>query len=143
MNIVPFEQAAAEAITGLIVSAGQGGNAANITKRANTALAVAAAMTQLATGNAAPAIAAIQGILANSSMDPGVALAVQGLFQIGQQQLTLSASLGNLIPLVATTAEAVITNVAAGVTAAANAEIAKYAPKPAAQTAEAAAEKAA
>jgi hypothetical protein len=126
LSVVPFEQAAAEALTGLAITGGQAGNAASIVKRANTALAVAQAVQQLAAGNAAPAIAAIQTILANSSMDPGVALAVQGLFAIGQQQLQLVQSFGNLIPLAGATAEAVANNVAAGITAAANAEIAKY-----------------
>lgn len=126
MNIVPFEQAAAEAITGLIVTGGQKGDAAKIVKRAQTALAVATAVTGLASGDPAPAIAALQAVLSNANMDPGVALAVQGLFSIGQQQLQLSATLGKLIPLAGATAEAVATNVAAGITAAANAEIAKY-----------------
>jgi hypothetical protein len=133
--IQPFETAAAQALTGLIISGGQKGNAAAIVKRANTALAVAAAVTALASGNPAPAIAALQGVLSNADMDPGVALAVQGVFQIGQQQLALAQTLGNLIPLAGATAEAIAANVANGVTSAANAEIAKYAPAGAAPAA--------
>lgn len=126
LTIKPFEQLAAEAITGLIITGGQKGNATNIVKRATTALAVSTAFTDIASGNAAAGVAALQAAVSNSSLDPGVGLAVQGLFGIAAQQLSLASTLNNALPIFGASAEAVATNVAAGVTAAANAEIAKY-----------------
>ena len=126
MALTPFEQAAAEAATGLIITGGQKGNATAIVKRAQTALAVGTALQGLAAGNSAPAISALQAVLQSASFDPGVALAVQGLVTLGQQQLALVNQLGSLIPLAGLTAEAVATNIAAGVIAAANAELKRY-----------------
>jgi hypothetical protein len=133
LTVAPFEQVAAEALTGLIITGGQNGNAANIVKRATTALAIVAAFNAINSGNAAAGIAAIQAALSNANMDPGVNLALQGLFSIGSQMLALNANIAAGLPLVGTTIEAVVTNISAGVTAAANAEIAKYGtPQPAA-----------
>jgi hypothetical protein len=133
MNIVPFEQLIATALAGEIISGGQNGNAANIVKRANTALAVGTAVSQLGQGNAAPGVQALGVALASSNLDPGVSLAVQGLFGIASQQAELIAELNKAIPALSSQATTLIANVAAGVIAAANAEIAKYGtPAPAA-----------
>jgi hypothetical protein len=125
-NIQPFESLIASAITGEIISGGQKGNAASIVKRANTALAVATALQQFAEGNAAPGIAALGAALGSSDLDPGVSLAVHGLFALLGQQTALLASINSAIPGLGTVATTVSENVITGIIAAANAEIAKY-----------------
>ncbi len=126
MSITPFEQLIAEGLTGLIITGGQGGNAANIVKRANTALEVVSAFNAINTGNAAQGVGLLQAAMSNADLDPGVNLAVQGLIGLGVQALSLNSNLAAGIPLIGTTAEAITANVLAGITAAANAEIAKY-----------------
>ncbi len=125
-NASSFEQLGATLLTGLIISGGQKGDPVKIVKRANTALAVATAVTALGDGDAAGGVAALQGILSDTNLDPGVALAVHGLFGIGAQQLALLSSLNKALPFFGASAEAVAMNIAAGITQAANAEIAKY-----------------
>lgn len=128
LNIVPFEQAAAEMITGLLITGGQNGNAETIVKRANTALAVAGAFTAINSGDPS-GITALQSALANSNLDPGVNLGLQSLLAIGTQQLATLGTANKGLPLIGATATAVATNILAGIEAAAQAEIAKYAAK--------------
>jgi hypothetical protein len=125
LNIVPFEQAAAEMITGLVITGGQNGNAANIVKRANTALAVAGAFTKINAGDPS-GIADIQAALTNSNLDPAVNLGLQSLLSIGTQQLAALAGANKGLPLIGATASAIAGNILTGITAAATAEIAKY-----------------
>jgi hypothetical protein len=126
LSIQPFESLIASAITGEIISGGQNGNAANIVKRANTALQVATAFQQLSAGNAAPGVQALSAALSSSELDPGVALAVQGVFGIAGQQSALISAINSAIPGLSAVPTAIIANVTAGIVAAANAEIAKY-----------------
>jgi len=125
LNIVPFEQAAAEMITGLLITGGQNGNAESIVKRANTALAVAGAFAAINSGDA-NGIAALQAALGNANLDPGVNLGLQSLLAIGTQQLATLATANKGLPLIGATATAIAGNILSGITAAANAEIAKY-----------------
>ena len=129
MTIQPFETLIAEALAGAIISGGQKGNGPAIIKRAQTALAIASGFQQLAQGNAAPGVAAIQTALTNADLDPGVALAINGVFSIGAQQASLLASINAMIPGLGTVALTISENVATGVISAANAEIAHYTPK--------------
>lgn len=126
LNIVPFEQGLAEMITGLLITGGQNGNAQSITKRANTALAVARAFTEINNGDPA-GIALLQGALSNADLDPGVNLGLQSLLAIATQQLGTLAATNKGLPLIGATATAIATNVLAGITAAAQAELAKFA----------------
>lgn len=126
MNIVPIEQATATLLAGIIIPEGQGGNAVNIVKRANSALAAAAAINSVSSGDAAGGLAAITTALNNSNLDPAVVLALQNLLVLGLQQVSLAKSIASVIPILGVTATAVLGNLAAGITAAANAEIAKY-----------------
>jgi hypothetical protein len=126
LNIVPFEQAAAEMITGLLITGGQKGNAGSIVKRANTALAVADAFTAINSGDPT-GVVALQSALGNSNLDPGVNLGLQSLLAIGTQQLAGLSGLNKGLPLIGATATAIAANILTGITAAANAEIAKYA----------------
>lgn len=128
LSIVPFEQLIAEGLTGAIISGGQGGDAAKITKRANTALAVIAGLNQINGGDAAGGVQALSAAISSADLDPGVSLAVQGLFTIAAKQAQLLASVGGTT-LIGGVAEQIYANVASGVSAAANAELAKYQPK--------------
>lgn len=125
-TITPFEQFIAEALTGLIITGGQKGDAVAITKRATTALNVATAITSIASGDAATGIAALQQAATNANLDPGVNLAVQGAFSFVVQTSALNGVLLNGLPIIGATTEAIAVNFAKGVTAAANAELAKY-----------------
>lgn len=127
INIVPIEQFSAELFAGLIIPQGQGGDAAKITARANTALGVAAVLSDLAAGNADAGLSAFTALLQNPNMDPAVAGAIQNLVQLGFAQIQLAQNVNSLIPLLGAQPAAVLGNIARGVTAAANAEIAKYA----------------
>jgi hypothetical protein len=120
LSIQPFESLIASAITGEIISGGQNGNAANIV------LQVATAFQQLSAGNAAPGVQALSAALSSSELDPGVALAVQGVFGIAGQQSALISAINSAIPGLSAVPTAIIANVTAGIVAAANAEIAKY-----------------
>ena len=132
LSIQPFESLLASAITGLIITGGQKGVAASIVKRANTALAIGNALSSLEQGNSAPAIGALQGVINNSDLDPGVAVAVKGAFTLISQQSALLASINGAIPGLGTVEATVAANISAGIVAAANAEIAKYGTAPAA-----------
>lgn len=126
---VPPVQLAAEALAGLIISAGQKGNAANIVKRANTALEVGAALTALGNGDPTTGFNALNAALANSSLDPGIVLAFQGALSFGQQQVALAVNLNAFIPGLGATLDEVALNLGAAATTVGNAEIAKYAPQ--------------
>jgi hypothetical protein len=127
MNLAlqPIETLLATGFAGAIISWGQKGNGPAIVKRANTALAVVAAGNALLAGNSAQGVQLFSSALQSSDLDPGVATAIQGLFSIGAQQLGLIATV-NGVTAAGQLAETVATNIAAGITAAANAEIAKY-----------------
>jgi hypothetical protein len=106
-TITPFEQFIAEALTGLIITGGQKGDAVAITKRATTALNVATAITSIASGDAATGIAALQQAATNANLDPGVNLAVQGAFSFVVQTSALNGVLLNGLPIVGATTEAI------------------------------------
>jgi hypothetical protein len=127
LSITPFEQLIAEAITGAIITGGQNGDAVKITARANAALSGIAGAEQILQGNAAQGVALLLSAAKTANLDPGVTLAIQGALALVVQQATLvnSVTVGTLAGQVAV---AVVNNVIAGATAAANAEIARYAP---------------
>lgn len=126
ITIVPFEQANAEFLTGIYCTVGAKGDAATITKRAQTALAVANALSDLATGNIAAASATILASVQSANLDPAMALALSNALQVLFVQWQALQAVNALVPLLSASADALISNFAAGVTAAANAELAKY-----------------
>lgn len=127
--IQPFEKTAAMLFAGLIISAGQKGDSVAILKRANTALAVSQGLSALAQGNATPGIAALESVLADQNLDPAVSASLTQAINLIIQQVSFVSLINSAIPLVGATAEIIAQNIADGVTAAANAEIAKYGPK--------------
>jgi hypothetical protein len=126
-QLAPLETVAAEAVTGLFISAGAKGVAATIVKRANATLAVVNAVSQIEAGNTVVGLSSLTAALGSSNLDPGEALALQGfLTQLAQQASLVNSILGaTILGTVATTVQA---NIVTGVTNACNAEIAKYAP---------------
>jgi len=126
LTIVPIEEFSAQLLAGLIIPEGQGGVAAKITARAETALAVATVLNDIVSGNAEGGLAAFTALLNDPNMDPAVAGALQNLVQLGFSQAQIASNVQKLIPLFGANAIAVLTNIAKGVTTAANLEIAKY-----------------
>jgi len=131
LTIQPFEQVLAEFITGKYMTSGQdatttAGQAA-IVQRANTALEVVAAFNSINQGNVS-GLQSLQAVLSSTTTDPAMALVIQNLFTIGGSMLALNTNIVNGLPLIGATANQIASNIGAGITAAANAEIAKYSP---------------
>lgn len=131
-QIAPLETIAAEGLTGLLISAGAKGVPATMVKRADAILNVVTAVSEIDTGNTVAGLTALSSALATSDLDPGEALALQGVIT----QIATQASLLNNL-LKATVAgqlgSTIYANIATGVTNACKAEIAKYGtPAPAA-----------
>jgi hypothetical protein len=125
LSISPLETIAAEGLTGLIISAGAKGVAATIVKRATAVLAIVTAISQVGSGSTVTGLSALNSALASSDLDPGEALALQGvLTQVANQASLFNSVAGG--SLAGVLASAVYANIAAGVTSACNAEIAKY-----------------
>jgi hypothetical protein len=127
MNLViaPLETIAAEGLTGLLISAGAKGVPAAIVKRANAILAVVTSVTAINSGNTVAGLSQLSTALATSDLDPGEALALQGVVtQIATQASLLNNVLGSTI--LGTAGTAIYANIATGVTNACNAEIKKY-----------------
>lgn len=134
LPIKPLETIAAEGITGLFIAAGAKGIAATIVKRATATLAIVTAVTQVATGTTVQGLNAISTALSSTDLDPGEALALQGVITtIANQAALMNSVLGG--SLLGVVGQAVYANISAGIIATCNAEIAKYgsaAPAPAA-----------
>ena len=123
INFVPVEQIIPALVTGQVIKSGTT-DPVLINKRAQTALSVAAIFTDLAAGNASQALTDFSAVLTNPSLDPVVAFELQKLLAFGLQQLSVANMIGNATPLLGMTANAIVSNIAAGVTTAANMEIA-------------------
>lgn len=120
-----LETLAAEGFTGLFLSAGQKGDGAKITKRAQTVLEIVTALTAVEQGNTVQGTTTLTAAIGSSDLDPGEALALQGLFgQIAKQAAAIVDLENNTVA--GQIAATVYTNIANGVAAACNAEIAKY-----------------
>lgn len=133
LTIVPFEQSFGTLAAGIIDTVGAKGDAATILKRANTTAAIAAALSDLATGNLTAATGAIlAAIQSNPNLDPAVALALVNVLQIVALQWQALQAVSSLVPFLSTSVEALIGNFATGLAAGAAAEIAKYGAVPAA-----------
>lgn len=132
LNIVPIEQFTAQLLAGLIIPQGQNGDAVKIVARGETALQLATVLDDIATGNAEAGLAAFTSFLQNPNTDPAVAGALQNLVQLGFAQLQIASNFNALIPFFGAQPAAVLDNIAKGMTAAANLEIAKYGTPPAA-----------
>lgn len=129
LTIQPFEQVVAETLTTWAIVGGQKGNAAAITARANAALAVASTIGSLASGNVTAAATALQAAVTTAGLEPGFALALQSLLGIVSAQAQAIQTAASAIPLAGEVLSAIDNNIVAGMTAAANAELAKYAQK--------------
>lgn len=124
---VSAEQSAGTLLTGLVCTINAKGSAVTIVSRANTSLAVAAALQELGSGNVAGASAAILALLQNNvNLDPAIALALNNFLQVEVLKWQALQGMASLIPFLSTSIEAVVTNFAVGIVAGANAEIAKY-----------------
>jgi hypothetical protein len=119
LQLVPIEQAAASFIADRVIMKGSPAPAV-IQTRCATALKVAAAITDTVAGNAAQAQQDITAIIADPTMDPVLANDLQVVLAAGLQQLSLANQLGNLVPVLGATAQAIAANLAAGITTAAN-----------------------
>ena len=126
LTIAPFESLIAEALTGAIISGGQNGDPVKITARANAALAAITGIQQILAGNATAGVASLTAAAKITNIDPGIGLAVQGALLLVAQQAALVNSVAGAT-ILGTVQAAIANNIIQGATAAANAEIAKYA----------------
>lgn len=133
INFVPIEQIIPALITAAVIKKGTT-DPAVINARANTALTVAKIFTDIAANDAAAAQDDFNAVLVNPDLDPVVAFELQKLLAGGLQQLSVANAIGNITPVIGMTVAAVVTNIAAGITTAANLEI-KSNPLPAGQVA--------
>jgi hypothetical protein len=123
LTFAPLETIAAEGLTGLLISAGAKGVVATKAKRATAILAIVGAITQISSGNTVTGLQSLTGALGSSDLDPGEALALQGLVtQLANQASLVNSIVGGTVA--GTLAMAIYANIAAGITAACNAEIA-------------------
>jgi hypothetical protein len=132
LQIPPIEQASAEFLTTLAVTLGQAGNAQKILGRAQAAFVVGQGLQAIASGNLAQAATLLQSASAIANLEPGFALALNGLLSWVLVQAQAMQALAAGVPLVSSAIAAIGNNIAAGVTAAANAEITRYANQPSA-----------
>jgi hypothetical protein len=126
MQLVNLEQGAVEALAGLLISAGQDGDGAKINARAQTALAIAKLLSDTEAGNGAQASVDVLALVQTGNIDPGVALALTNYLALGAGLLSAQANILKLLPLLGTANDVLVQNLINGITAAANAEIAKY-----------------
>jgi len=127
MNLVPVEQALAAIITDRIIVRGSA-TPAQILVRSATALAYAGTLADIVAGNGAKAVQDLNGVLADPSMDPVLASELQALAGAAIQQVTIASSVSNLVPIFGAGVQAVLTNLGAGITSAANTLIAANQP---------------
>lgn len=124
-QIAPLETIAAEGLTGLLIKAGAKGVATAIVKRAKAILNVVTAVSAIDSGDTVNGLTSLSSALATSDLDPGEALALQGVItQIATQASLLNSVLKST--LTGEIASTVYANIATGVEAACKAEIAKY-----------------
>lgn len=127
LQAISFEQSFGTFFTGLYCTVGAKGDGPTILKRANTALAVSAALTALGQGNIAEASSVIlAAIQSNPDLDPAMALALNNALQLVFMQWQGLQGVNAMLPFLSTSVEALVSSFAAGVIAGANAEIAKY-----------------
>jgi hypothetical protein len=88
--------------------------------KAQVALQVAAAFTSVSTGDLAGGLAEAQSAIFVKVTDPGQVALLQGLFAIGNAQITVASQAASIIPLLNATAQGVAAEVAAGITAVAS-----------------------
>lgn len=122
LNFVPIEQILPALITAALIKKGTN-DPVVINARAETALTVAKIFTDIASGDATAAQEDFNAVLVDPSLDPVVAFELQKLLAGGLQQLSVANAIGNITPVIGMTVQAVVTNVAAGITTAANLEI--------------------
>jgi hypothetical protein len=94
----PLQQVGVDLVVALVVNAGTGGDKAKKATRAQAILNIAGALQELAAGNVAAGLTALQGAIATPDLDPGVGLAVQSFISFASTQLTaLQALLGGSV----------------------------------------------
>lgn len=92
-------------------------NAADKYARAQVALQVAAGFTAISSGDLAGGLATAQAALLAKVTDPGQVALIQGLFTIGNAQITVLSQATSAIPLLNPTVQGVASEIAAGITA--------------------------
>lgn len=125
LTIAAPAQALATAVTTFAITFKQNGNAAAIVARANAALIVGQAMQS---GNLATVAAAVQSAVGVQNLEPGYVLALSSLGNILLTEMQALQALIQATPLASELQQAIEADVAAGMIAAANAEIAKWTP---------------
>ncbi len=120
-------------LTGKVIEAGTGGDAAKIVARAKELIAINAALAEINSGNGL-GLAELQAALTTTALAPGESLALQSLFGSVANQISLLTNIAGST-LVGQGATLVLDNVLATATAAAQAYVAKYSPAPAAAAA--------
>jgi hypothetical protein len=125
MTLQPLETIAATGITGLLISLGAKGVAATLVKRANAYLKIADALIAAETGDVTSLIGTLTTVISTSDLDPAEGLALTGLLTAIVNQLALAKSLTGET-LLGTAVTTFLNNLATGMEAGANAEIAKY-----------------
>lgn len=125
LSIKPFEQVLAEIATTVAIRRG-GANTATQLARAQVAATVGAIVKTASTGDLGAAGAALQALLAAKTNDPGTAQVITDLSNIANTALSAEAGILAATPVVGATVEAVLGNVASGISAVAAAYVVKY-----------------
>lgn len=124
-NFVPLEQLFPQAITGLAIQKAASTPADGV-KACNDAIQIGNAIEQLASGDPAAALAAVNAAITNGKMDPAVASAVLQIVTLGLNQASLNAQVATFIPFLGATVEAVLTNIGKGVANAGTLDLPQY-----------------
>lgn len=85
--------------------------------RAQVALQAAAVFASISSGDLAGGLATAQAALLAKVTDPGQVALLQGLFTIGNAQITVASQAASVVPLLNATAQGVASEIAAGITA--------------------------
>lgn len=124
ITIKPIEQLGAEALTLLALHANSP-SATTVAARAQNALKLAAVVAAVGAGNADGAMTALEAV--TTSSDPGVQQFISDFYSQAQSFLQFQLQLNAATPLIGAAAQAIATNVAAGITSVATAYIPKAA----------------
>lgn len=115
----------------LACTVGASGNAATIVARATVVSAIGQALAGVGQNSLAAASAVVLSYIQSSSnsLDPALALFLNNSLQIALAQFQLLQNVASVIPFLSSSVEGVIANFAAGLSAGAAAELAKYSPQ--------------
>lgn len=114
MSVKPLEQLGAEALTLIALHIGNP-PAATVAGRAQSAVGVAKIIGAVGAGDSAAALTALEGL--TTSADPGVQQFIGDFYSQANDYLQFKMQLAADVPLIGAAAQAIATNIAAGMLA--------------------------